>query len=355
MNSIERVLRTIQGREADRVPRGIFGTSPEGETRLARELHCASVVNLYHLLGLDILHIEHPLDYVGEARSYKGLPADPWGVPLDVRKFGNSGDLCPLKDIASVEEAHAFRWPDIRDFSADRFDKMLDDTGAFCVEGGLWAPIFHNLTWLCGFETALINLHEQPDVSHALIGHITDFWVDCCELLLKTARGRVHILQNCNDFGSQRGLLLSRGMFLEFFAPALKRLYDAIHEEDVYVLQHSCGAVGSLYEDCIRMGADILNPVQTSAEGMEIEELSAAFGGRVTLYGGIDTQHVLPEGPVLRVRQVTRRTLEVMRAKRYILGPSQGIESDIPSDHVKAMFGEADAVLDGKSWEDFHI
>ncbi len=343
MDAKERVLRTLAGQETDRAPFGIFGTSPENERRMAADLGLSTVDELYQTLSLDIWHIpEQTLAYTGPARNHGGLPADHWGVPFEVRKHGNSGDVCPLKDVESVDEVEAYLWPDINDFHTGPLEKLLDTCAprGYCIEGGLWAPIFHNVTWLCGFENTLVNLIAQPEVSHAIIRHVTDFWVAYCKRTLDAANGRISIMQNCNDFGSQRGLLLSRDMFLTFFKGPLQCLYDTIHGYGVNVLQHSCGGVAELIGDFVDMGADIVNPVQLSADGMDAADLHARFGGKVCFYGGVDTQHILPEGPEARVRAATRELLGIFRGGRYILGPSQGIEADVPTRHVVAMFDE---------------
>ena len=344
MSGRERVLRTLEGEETDRVPFGIFGTSSENECRMAADLGLTSVDALYEALGLDIWHIpeNRTLTYTGPARVHHGLAADWWGVPYEARRYGNSGDACPLKDIKSVEEVEAYRWPDVSDFASTELERILDRYArkGYCVEGGLWAPIFHNVTWLCGFETTMTNLIEQPEVSHAMIRRVADFWINFCKRMLDAAKGRISIMQNCNDFGSQRGLIMSPEMFRVFFRQPLQRLYDTIHSYGVKVMQHSCGAVSGLIGDFIEMGADIINPVQVSADGMEPAGLFARYGDRACFYGGIDTQHVLPEGPVRRVREATRKTLEIFRNGRYILGPSQGIEGDIPTRNVTAMFEE---------------
>ena len=342
MTKKERVLRTLKYQETDRVPFGIMGTNPPDEERMARDLKCSSVEELYRVLDLDIWHLFQPLEYRGEARQFMGKPADFWGVPLDIRSYGDTSCYHPLAEVSSVDEVEAYPFPRIEDFDTSWLDKTLEEHGEFAIEGGLWAPIFHNVTWLCGFENTLMNLVAEPEVSAALIRRITDFWIAYARKTLETAKGRILIMQNCNDFGTQRDLLISREMFRKFFKPELKRLYDAIKEYDVAVLQHSCGAISELFDDFIEMGVDIMNPIQVNAAGMDIETLSGRFGGRVVMYGGIDTQHVLPEGPEERIRSSVREALSCFQEKGgYILGPSQGIEADIPTEHVRIMFDEA--------------
>lgn len=341
MDAKERVRRTLNFQETDRAPFGIFGTNAPDEARMARDLGCGSVEEMYQQLNLDIWHLFQPLQYKGEPRTYKGKPADFWGVPLDIRSYGDSSEYNPLAEISSVDEVEAYPFPKIEDFDATWLDRALDEHEMFAIEGGLWAPLFHNVTWLCGFENTLMNLAAEPEISKALIRKVTDFWIDYAKLTLETAKGRIMIMQNCNDFGTQRDLLMSKSMFREFFKPELKRLYDAIKEYDVAVLQHSCGAISEIFDDFIEIGVDIMNPIQVNASGMEIDSLARRFGGKVVMYGGIDTQHVLPEGPEDRIRQAVRHTLHQFReCGGYILGPSQGIEADISTKNACIMFDE---------------
>ncbi len=342
MTKKERVLRTLQYQETDRVPFGIMGTNPPEEERMARDLNCPSVEDMYRVLDLDIWHLFQPLEYKGESRTYMGKPADFWGVPLDIRSFGDTSNYHPLAEVSSVEEVEAYPFPKIEDFDTAWLEKALEEHEEFAIEGGLWAPIFHNVTWLCGFENTLMNLVAEPEVSAALIRRITDFWIDYARKVLETANGRILMMQNCNDFGIQWDLLISRQMFCKFFKPELKRLYDTIKEYDIAILQHSFGAISELFPDFIEMGVDIMNPIQVSAAGMDIRTMAQRFGGKVVMYGGIDTQHVLPEGPKERIQASVREALACFQdCGGYILGPSQGIEADISTEHVRVMFAEA--------------
>lgn len=342
LTSKERVSRTLRFEQTDRVPFGLMGTNPPEESRMALDLGYSSVESMYRGVGFDIWHFLTPLQYTGPQRTFKGKAADFWGVPLDIRSYGDSSQYNPLGEICSIDEVEAYPWPSIKDFNPTWFENKLDEYGDLAIEGGLWAPIFHNVTWLCGFENTLINLTAEPEISEALIRHVTDFWVDYAKMTLEAAKGRVMIMQNCNDFGTQRGLLMSTDMFRRYFKPALKRIYDTIKEYDVAVLQHSCGAIAPIIDDFIEIGADILNPIQVNAEGMDIHSLAERFGGRIVFYGGVDTQHVLPEGPEERIRCATRDIIDTFsNCGGLILSGSQGLEADISTEHSMYMFDEA--------------
>jgi uroporphyrinogen decarboxylase len=206
MNSKERVLRTLNRQETDRVPFDLFGTSDMTLERIRAHMKLPTVDSLLRELGIDIWCNWYTGDYTGEKRKYKGLDCDFWGVPLTAQSHGDSSLLAPLMEVSSVEEVENYKWPDPNDFDMTNVVKRIETHTDFAVSGGVWAPIFHNITWLCGFETTLINLQAESEITEALIRHVTDFWVVYTKRLLEAANGKIDIIQNCNDFGAQSSI-----------------------------------------------------------------------------------------------------------------------------------------------------
>ena len=65
--------------------------------------------------------------------------------------------------------------------------------------------------------------------------------------------------------------------------------------------------MAELIPDLIEVGVTILDPIQVTARGMEIESLAARFGDRLTFHGGVDIQELLPNGTEEDVRREVRR------------------------------------------------
>ena len=184
-------------------------------------------------------------------------------------------------------------------------------------------------------------LHLEPELAKAIIRKITDFWEGYLRKVLEAGKGRIDIIENCNDFGTQSSLFISPDQFREFFKPALQRLYNVTKEYGAKVMQHSCGAIAPIIPDFIEMGADILNPIQVSSTGMDLEMLVPEYGKQICFYGGIDTQWVLPQGPVDKIKADTRHLIELFGHQGgLILAGSQGLMNDIPFDNALAMLQE---------------
>jgi uroporphyrinogen decarboxylase len=93
----------------------------------------------------------------------------------------------------------------------------------------------------------------------------------------------------------------------------------------------------------IEMGVDILNPVQTSAAGMDPVELKRQFGDRVVFWGGsLDCQKTLPYGTPADVATEVRRHVEVFApGGGYVFAPVHNIQAGVPPENIEAMFDAA--------------
>ena len=107
---------------------------------------------------------------------------------------------------------------------------------------------------------------------------------------------------------------------------------------DAYYFHHTCGSVYRLMDQFVDCGVDILNPIQPGVYQMECERLKATYGDRLTFWGGIDTQHLLPEGSVQDVKDAVAHILSVMEPSGYILSPAHTIQYDVPAENLLALY-----------------
>jgi uroporphyrinogen decarboxylase len=100
--------------------------------------------------------------------------------------------------------------------------------------------------------------------------------------------------------------------------------------------------VTPVVDDIIDMGVDILNPIQTSALGMDTAVLKELYHGRLCFHGAIDVQQMLPFSSPDGVRyDVAKRIYDLGRGGGYILAPCHNIGSDVPPENVEAMYAAA--------------
>jgi len=98
--------------------------------------------------------------------------------------------------------------------------------------------------------------------------------------------------------------------------------------------------VRELLPDIIDAGVDLLEPIQTSAKGMEVEGLKCDFGKDLTFYGSLDLLRVLNRGTPEEVREEVRKNIRILGADGgFILGPGHTyIQIDAPLENILAMY-----------------
>jgi uroporphyrinogen decarboxylase len=203
--------------------------------------------------------------------------------------------------------------------------------------------LFHGLG-TGGFEDWMITFASEPDYVRGLYRKLADVWLDHLKALHQAVGDRVHILQICDDFGTQTAPFLSPRMFRERVFPAYKEGIDWIHQHTAWkVLLHSDGAIFPLLPALIDMGVDILNPVQTSASGMDPAKLKQAFGHQLVFWGGsCDSQSTLGNGSPTDVAREAAHNLEVFSpGGGYVFAPVHNIQANVPSANIVALFDTA--------------
>lgn len=143
------------------------------------------------------------------------------------------------------------------------------------------------------------------------------------------------------DFGTQQGPFISAKTYRELYAPFHRQVNAWVHAHTPWkTFIHSCGSVISLIEDFIEAGFDILNPVQTSAAGMDPAELKRRFGDRLVFWGGgVDTQRTLPFGTPDEVRRQVRERITIFGAGGgFVFNTVHNVQANVPVENLLAMY-----------------
>ncbi len=170
-----------------------------------------------------------------------------------------------------------------------------------------------------------------------------------CEIALKnlekiyTAVGNTVdiIFLTGTDFGTQNGPFISPKAYRKLYQPFQKRLNDWVHANTTWkTFMHSCGSIFKLLPDFIDAGFDIINPVQTSAAGMDPQTLKSEFGQDIVFWGGgIDTQKTLPFGTPDEVRQQVKERIDIFSPSGgFVFNSIHNIQAGIPIENLLALY-----------------
>jgi uroporphyrinogen decarboxylase len=232
---------------------------------------------------------------------------------------------------------HAFPKPDWFDFSnlANECDMIQDKT----IIGGLWSAIHGDSYRMMGYENFLLNVAMNRDLVKTLVTRLTDCYIDLNRKYFDCVSGKMNIFFMGNDFGTQNGLLISVEDWHEIYYENYQRLIDLAHQYNLKVMVHSCGAIEELIPYFIELGVDIIDPVQTSARGMDPERLIQEYKGTIGFHGAIDTQRIMPFGSPNEVKEhVIKLVGTLNKYGKYIAAPSNNFLPGTPPENIAMVY-----------------
>ncbi|MGQ9760436.1 MAG: uroporphyrinogen decarboxylase family protein [Thermogutta sp.] len=397
MNSRERVLRALAHEEPDRVPIDLGGTRQSGIAaaayyRLKERLGLRTPTRVYDVYQM-LAEVERPVlerfgaDVIGlqRRRVAFGIANENWkpwqlfdGTPVEV-----PGEFHPVPEpdgsLVLYDKAGNLMARMPKDgFYFDRLDKYPGAAHADpetldipvisqeeCDQLGAQAEAFYHNTDFAiiaamgppyelffglgtgDFTAWMITLVSEPDYVRSLYERITDVWLENLRRFAGAVGDYVQIVQFNDDLGTQDGPFLSPKLFKELIFPYYKRGLDWIHANTNYkVFMHNDGAIYDFIPILIEMGVDILNPVQTTAKGMDPARLKAEFGDRLTFWGAAcDCQRTLPFGRPEEVASEVEEALRILApGGGYVFASVHNIQANCPPENIMAMFDTARSV-----------
>lgn len=258
--------------------------------------------------------------------------------------FGVIWDRSIDKDIGNVRgyllpepSLKGYAFPDPRDkrYFKDipgKIEKYGDRFRLYAIGFSL----FERAWTMRGMENLLTDFCINPDFVHELMESITQYNLEQIDEALKYDIDGIEL---GDDWGQQRGLIMGYDMWKEFIYPYLKRTYKFIKDRGKYVFIHSCGDVDELFDDLVEIGVDCFNPFQP--EVMDVRALMKHYHKKLSFWGGLSIQRILPYGSAGDVIRETRGLIEAGREGGYIFAPSHAVEGDAPVENIIAFIETA--------------
>jgi uroporphyrinogen decarboxylase len=367
MTPRQRVRAALNHEEPDRVPLDIGGglsTSvvAEGYERLKGFLGIRAETRLlskaFSVARLDETVMQRlgsdcrPLTGKGPA-NWTPPPSEPdayvddWGVTRRRVEYGGGNHYWevvgnPLAE-ATIADLGRYPWPNPRD---PGYTDGLAEEGRVLAETtdhALVGDSFFRTHWelavsLRGYERLLFDVADDPDFVSALLGHLLEINLVGTGRFLDAVGRYIDVFRTVDDVATQRGLLMSPATYRRLIKPHFAEFVRLVKSRtDAKVFYHSCGNITDLIDDLVEIGVDVINPVQVAAMG-DTSVLKARFGDRVSFWGGIDTQHVLPWGSVDEVAaEVRLRIRDLAPGGGYVVGPVHNIQPDVPPENIVAL------------------
>ena len=355
----KRVELALNREEPDRVPLDIGSTANfftnnmffklkehlgiEGKDIKNRPDESAAYYNddLVESLGGDFRHLFlMPPDSADWTKDEQGCTTNEWGFKK--REVDGLVEIvnAPLQE-AAIEDLDKYNWPDPYDPGRvrglkERAEHLYNNTDYAIATRAVSHGIFELSNELRGFQQFLMDMYINKPFTNKLLDKVLDIQMKLHEVLLKDIGPYVQIVEMCDDYGMQTGMLMSPDIWWEIFKPRRRDLITFVKTlaPQAKIFHHSCGSIYEIIEDLIEIGVDILNPVQPLAADMDSFRLKQEFGDRLCFHGGIDEQIALPGDAETLVAEVKTRIDAFAPGGGYIIGPTSNIQDDTSVENV---------------------
>ncbi len=264
--------------------------------------------------------------------SVVGTYVDEWGCPFTVAEPGVIGEVkaAPLADWAALEH---LRPPDeileLADFSQVNAGCAATDR---YVKAGTTVRPFERMQFLRGSEALYMDLAWGAAEVVRLRDLVHEFFLREIEAWTRTDVDAISLM---DDWGAQHRLLISPKMWREIFRPLYVDYVQLIHGAGKRVFFHSDGHILDIIPDLIEIGVDALN---SQLFCMDIEEIGRRFRGRITFWGEIDRQWVLPFGTQADVAAAVARVRAALDDGRGGVIAQCEWGNDVAAENVAAVF-----------------
>lgn len=173
-------------------------------------------------------------------------------------------------------------------FDPDEVNRSCANSDLF-ITGGCCPNPFERLQYIRGTENLYMDLMFPTKGMMEFIKKLHDFY---CRLMEKWAKTDVDGLTCMDDWGSQKSLLINPEIWKEIFFPMYRDYAQIAHSYGKKLFMHSDGNTLQIYPYLVEIGLDAFN---SQLFCMGIDNLEK-YKGKITFWGEIDRQHILPEG-----------------------------------------------------------
>ncbi len=294
----ERVRAALTFSYPDRAPRDLW-TLPY--IQLFRRDEYESLLRRY---PLDISVAQLNPDWKDEAAAVSartGRYTDEWGSGWHVGEPGVIGEVKQpaLADWAALA-TYRLPWQLVRGRDFSYVNRSCEQTDQFVLSNATARP-FERLQFLRGSENLYVDIGYGTAEFRRLLEMVHEYYLEDIRGWCQSGVDAIFFL---DDWGSNRRLLINPQTWRELFKPLYREYCDLIHAAGKFAFFHTDGHTEAIFGDFVEIGIDAVNAQLFT---MDIEELARQHKGKITFWGEIDRQRVLPFGTPEEIRAAVRR------------------------------------------------
>lgn len=258
------------------------------------------------------------------------VEAEAFGSPVHYSK-----DEVPTVTAALVhdeDEAEALKVPEVGAGRTGECVKGIREVMGMITDRPVLAGIigpFSLAGRLLDMTEIMILCYEEPELVETVLEKATEFLINYAKAFKSAGANGIAIAEPAAG-------LLSPGLIKEFSTPYVKKIREAVEDDNFLVLYHNCGSVIPLIGNIREIGAG----GYSIGNAVDIEDALKVLPADSVVLGNIDPAGVFRSGTA---EQVRTKTLELMeRCSKYpnfVIASGCDIPPMTPLENLDAFFG----------------
>lgn len=259
-------------------------------------------------------------------------------LSVEAEAFGSSirysDDEVPTVDdtlIHDEEEAEALKVPKV---GAGRTGECVEGIKKACelitdrpVLAGMIGP-YSLAGRLLDMTEIMILCYEDPELVESVLEKATEFLIEYAKAFKEAGANGVAMAEPAAG-------LLSPNLIEEFSSPYVKKIRDAVEDDDFLVLYHNCGNVEPLMENIKEIDAW----AYSFGNAIDIEKALKALPADRIIIGNIDPAGTIRNGNPEQVRKETLELLErCSKYPNFVISSGCDIPPMSPLENIQAFF-----------------
>jgi hypothetical protein len=287
------VLDTLNFAAPRRIPRHLW-LLPWAEKRYPEQVSAIRQTYPDDIIQAPAIYLE-PLNLTG-GKYRAGIYIDEWGCKFENREEGLMGIVHEplLRDWSELE---SFRTPDAAlNIDKEAINRFCRSTSRFVYAGSIVRPL-ERFQFIRAMEQSMTDvLFEEP----GFIELLRRMHVHFCKEVEVWSQTEVDAIFLMDDWGTQHAMMLSPDVFRKYFKPMYRDYCEIARHYGKYVFMHSDGNIAEILPELAEVG---VNAINSQLFCMDFNRLSREVAGKITFWGEIDRQDILPNGNETDIRQ----------------------------------------------------
>ncbi len=243
--------------------------------------------------------------------NYHAVKRDDWGVVWQYRIYGVQGIPCD-RPIRCAQDIANYHLPPAPALQGPEFDQYAEAVRTHQAQDyytlGQGGSIYERLLSLYGDENVLCDIAMDAPEINELEDRLAEHGR---ALVARSVKAGVDGIGFGDDFGTERGMVMSPACWRSFFKPRLEYMLKPALEAGIDIHFHSCGKIMPILEDLREIGITSIWPQLPAYNMKELADTCRALGLAVAIH--TDRARTMTYGKPEAVRELVKREFDTFR------------------------------------------